>query len=288
MPPPHNALLRHGAPCELGRDVRGEGLRQVEEAILDEPPPPLERIRRRAERRLEQPPWAAADAGARDALDARAWCRHAPVPQVLSRAVDQRATNALARGESHQGLLALGGERRQIRGDDCPQLRRRAHLHEHRSGAWRVQCKAERHLGERKTAVCACDGVELQDAPQQRGKVDRRTVRLDLARQPVRHAQQQPRGGDALLREPALAQARLQQRADAAHGAHRQQRARLLLQQIMRHLQHLRARRQRDHPAVDRVYGGTPCAKLAGGLQRVQEVDQRGVTERRRRLRWRV
>ena len=131
------------------------------------------------------------------------------MPQVLSRAVDQRAASALARGESYHGLLALGGERRQIRSDDCPQLRRRAHLHEHRTGAWRVQCKAERHFGERKTAVCARDRVELQDAPQQRGKVDRHAVRLNLARQPVRHGQQQPCSGDALLGEPALAQARL-------------------------------------------------------------------------------
>ena len=56
----------------------------------------------------------------------------------------------------------------------------------------------------------------------------------------------------------------------------------------MWHLQHLRTRRQRDHPAVDRVYGGAPRAKLAGGLQRVQQVDQCGFAERRRRFGWRV
>ena len=72
-----------------------------------------------------------------------------------------------------------------------------------------MQCEAEGHLGERGAAVRARDRVELQHAPQQRGEVHRRAVRLHLARQPVRHAQQQPGGADALLGEPALAQARL-------------------------------------------------------------------------------
>ena len=90
----------------------------------------------------------------------------------------------------------------------------------------------------------------------------------------MRRAQQQPRGGDTLLGQPALAQAGLDQRAHAAQCTHGEQGARLLLQQIIWQLQHLRARRQSDRAAVDGVHRGTPRADLARGAQRIEQVDE--------------